>query len=369
MRERTRQQFDPVGSGESRTLWVLLAAGSGLYGVVMTAAGWGRTAVPWLAVAGALLAVAAAVLVITATSPRRAPFTRLQHLTLHVVALAALGASLWARHEVPFGLGDAFATVTIAGLIAAINPYRPPTELVSHGFTTAIIAGFAVLTAAHGGESGVPALVLALTAVAPIVVTTVGAAVYSETILRILEHTGQRPAPAATEDATAHRDRVVVMSQDAVPLLQRVLEQGEITERDRDDAVRAADALRAVLVSEVNRTWLDAIQSDAAGPRFTVTDPGGLARSLSTPRRTVLRALLAALASEPGFVGGDVELTRGPLHNILTISARFDAAEYTTPPGHPVVSALFTVMRSVFTELESTRARTRVLVTFRYEHD
>lgn len=369
MRERTRQQFDPVGSGESRSLWGLLAAGAAVYAVTMTVAGWERTAVPWLAVAGAMLSVAAAALLIVGTTPRRVPFTRLQHLTVHALALAAMGSSLWARHAVPFELGDAFGTLTIAALVVAMSPYRPPAELVSHGVTTAIIAGFAVLTAVLRVEPAVPPLVLVLTAVAPIMVVTLGAAVYSETILRTLELSRQRLAPATPDDAASHRDRVVVMSQDAVPLLQRILDSGAITEQDRDEAQRAAHALRAVLVSEVNRTWLDAIETEGEGPHFTVTDPGGLARSLSTTRRTVLRALLTALASEPGFRGGDVELTRGPLHNILTVSARYDASEYTTPPGHPVVSALLTVMRSVFTELESTRAQTRLLVTFRYEHD
>src|SRR5690606_28989590 len=135
---------------------------------------------------GAMLSVAAAALLIFGTTSRRVPFTRLQHLVVHVVALAAMGASLWARHAVPFELGDAFGTLTIAALVVAMSPYRPPAELVSHGVTTAIIAGFAVLTAVLRVEPAVPPLVLVLTAVAPIMVVTLGAAVYSETILRTL---------------------------------------------------------------------------------------------------------------------------------------------------------------------------------------
>ena len=159
------------------------------------------------------------------------------------------------------------------------------------------------------------------------------------------------------------------MTQDAIPLLQRVLDRGTITTQDRADATRAANSLRAMLVAEINRTWLDASQENNPGARFTITDPDALARELTATRRTVLRALLDSFANEPGFDGGNVTLARHPHRNHLTIQANFDATEYTTPPGHPVVSALLAVMRSVYTELDSTRTQTRVLVTFGYDPD
>jgi len=233
----------------------------------------------------------------------------------------------------------------------------------------AILAGFIVLTAVLRSDTTLPALVLVITAVAPILALTTAAATYTESLIRAIEKTGARRDAPAEADTRAHRDRVGVMTRDAMPLLQRILERGSITSADRADAKATAQSLRSMLVEEANRTWLDAAQDNSAGPRFTVTDPDALASELTATRRTVLRALLDSLASEPGFTGGDVTLTRGPIRNHLRIGATFNADEYTTPPGHPVVSALLTVMRSVFTELDTSRTQTRVLVTFGYERE
>lgn len=368
MRERTRQQFDPVGSAESRSLWVLLAAGAAVYAVVMVVVDWPFDGNPALAAVGAGLSAAAAVLVIVWTTPSRSRFTRQRHLAVHTVALAALAASVWARHGSEFDLGAGFTSTVIAGLIVAMSPYRPPAELVAVGVSTGLIAGFILLTAVQSTNPTLPALVLVIVGVTPIIVITVGAATYTETILRSIENAEhvRSAAPSPAADPVAQRDRVTVMTQDAIPLLQRVLDASSVTSGDRSDAAAAAESLRAMLVAEVNRTWLDASQGVGDGPRFTVTDPGSLARDLPAYRRTVLRALLAALGNEPGFTGGSITITGHPTDNRITIDASYDATEYMTPPGHPLVSALLAVMRSVFTEHESSRSQTRVLVIFGY---
>src|SRR5690606_29994093 len=147
MRERTRQQLDPVGTSESRLLWVLLAAGSGAYAVAMTISGWTPHTQPWLAILGAALAVVAAALTIAWTAPGRAPFTRLKRLGVHATPVTSMGAIAWSNRPAPLELGDAFGTFVIAGLIVALSPYRPPSETGAHGAATAILAGFIVLTA------------------------------------------------------------------------------------------------------------------------------------------------------------------------------------------------------------------------------
>lgn len=370
MRERTRQQRDPVGSTESRRLWVLLAAGSAAYAVAMTALAWPTTRHHWLAILGALLAVVAAWLAIHWTSDGRSPFTRHQHLAVHVLALAATACALWARHDNAFDINVASFTFTIAGLIFALSPYRPPNELIAAGGTTAMIAGFLVLCRVHPSAHALPDLVLTITAITPIIALTIGAATYTESILRSIE-SARHHSRALTHhpEENDHRDRVTVMTKDALPLLQRVLESNAITPRDRDNANHAADTLRGMLVSEINRTWLRASQDDRPGPRFIIDDTDSLARTLTATQRTVLRALLDAFANEPGFTGGHLSLTRDGSHHRLTIEAAFDATEYATPPGHPVVSSLLDVMRRVFTEHESHRTQSRVLVAFGYEQE
>ncbi|HRQ00435.1 MAG TPA: hypothetical protein PK781_08230, partial [Terrimesophilobacter sp.] len=258
MRERTRAKLDPLGSGESRTLWVLLAGSTGVYATVMTIAHWTVTPNPGFAIAGTGLAVLAAALTIWWTAPRRSPFTGRRHVGIHITALLAMAATLWAQNHATFDVGDAYPVFIITGLVVAMSPYRPPTELVAVGVTSTVIAGFLVLIRVLGSDTTLPALVLAVIAVSPILALTAAAATYTETILRTIErarHSRQIPTASDTE---APPDRVTAMTRDTLPLLQRILKTGTITRADRVAAIRAAAVLRATLVAEVNRTWLDA---------------------------------------------------------------------------------------------------------------
>lgn len=369
MRERTRAQLDPVGSSENRTLWVLAAAGTGVYAIIMTIAHWANTNNHTLAVVGAALTVTAAALAIRWTAPRRDGFTARRHLSIHIIALAGMAATLSAQHPHSFEFGDAYTAFIIAGLIVTMSPYRPPTELIAVGTASAIIAGLLLLIRVTASNPDLPPFVVVLTAIAPIVVLTAAFASYTDTILRAIEETSRTQGDTTEADTGTALDRVTVMTNDAIPLLQRILNTNTITRADRTAASRTSDTLRATLVAEINRTWLDASQHDHTRPHFTINDPTGLARELTPTRRTVLRALLGALANEPGFTGGNITLTQHTERNHLTIEAAYNATEYTTPPGHPVVSALLDLMRSVFTEIESSRAQYRVLVTFGYEKD
>lgn len=368
--ERTRQQRDPVGTNDIRRSGVLLCLA--MFGVLVlsTVSGWQTVDQPLLAVASVVIATGAITLTLVWTSVAHAPFTRRRHLAVHALMLLAMALSVWSRQEGVYTHHDDPAPYVLAGLVVAMSSYRPAREIVVTGVASAVVAGLLIFVAVHEPATVLPPVVYTLSTVAVLIGISIGGAVFSEAIVSSIEdrrrQANARPITLADDDPRQH-DRITVLSRDALPLMQRVLARGSVTSVDRAAAKDAARALRSILATEVDRTWLAASQEKGGGARFTIVDPDSLATGMESTRRTVLRAMLDAFANEPGFVGGAVTLHREGSRATLTIEAEFNAAEYMTPPGHPVVSAVLSIMGSVFTELKSSRGQARVLVKFGYE--
>lgn len=367
--ERTRQQRDPVGTNDIRRASTLLCFV--MFGVLMLSlvVGWPTVAQPLLVLASTVVATGAIALTFVWTSVAHAPFTRRRHLAIHALMLLAMAMSVWSRQEGVYVHHDDATPYVLAGLVIAMSNYRPARELVVTGLASAVVAGLLTLIAVLGSAAMLPPVVYTASTVAVLVGVSLGGAVFSEAIVSSIddrESQARDQAMTFVSDPREH-DRVTVLSRDALPLMRRVLEQGSVTGADRAAAMEAGLALRAILATEVDRTWLAASQEKGDRPRFAITDPDSLANGMEPTRRTVLRAMLDAFANEPGFVGGTVTLNREGRRATLTIEALFNAAEYMTPPGHPVVSAVLSIMGSVFTELQSSRGQARVLVKFAYE--
>lgn len=371
MLERTRQQLDPVGTNDIHRTWVLLCAATFGVTVLVTVQDWSTVAHPLLAIASGVVLAGVMALVLVWTSASFAPFTRNRHLAVHSLMLVVMALSVWSRHPEVYTSGYDLSPFIIGVLAIVMSNYRPAQELAVMGITSATIAGFLILVEVQETETARLALAYLLPAVTPILALSFGAAVFVEGIVSSIEdrrrRAGAGPLVLGIDDEPAQHDRITVLSRDALPLMQRVLEQDAITPADREEADRVSSSLRSILIAEADRTWLVTSQEKRDGPRFTIVDPAGLATEMESTRRTVLRAMLDAFASEPGFVGGTVTLEPGARLATLTIAAEFNAAEYTTPPGHPVVSAVLTVMGSVFTEIETSRGQASVLVRFGYE--
>lgn len=371
MLERTRQRLDPVGANDAHRTWVLLCIATFGFVVLSTAQGWPSVAHPPLAISSLVVSAGAIALVLVWTSAPFAPFTGHRHLAVHSIMLVAMSLSVWSRYSDVYTHTHDPLPFVIGVLGVVMSNYRPAQEIAVLGITSATITGFLVLVKVQETAAEPAALAYVLPAVTPILALSFGAAMFVGGIVTSLEdrqrRASARPLMSSAGDAPAQHDRITVLSRDALPLMQRVLEHGVITRADRDEAARMSTSLRSILVTEADRTWLVTSQETRNGPSFTIIDRSGLANELESTRRTVLRAMLDAFASEPGFVGGTVRLEPGPRAATLTIAAEFDAAEYTTPPGHPVVSAVLTVMSSVFTEIETSRGQASVLVKFGYE--
>lgn len=371
MLERTRQQLDPVGTNDVHRTWVLLGIAIFGFVVLSTVQGWSSVAHPQLAISSVVVSAGAIALVLVWTSAASAPFTGNRHLAVHSIMLVAMALSAWSRYSEFYTHSQDPLPFAIGALAVVMSNYRPAHEVVVLGITSATIAGFLVLIEVNETTTEPSVLAYVLPSVTPILALSFGAAMFTGGIVAAIEdrqrRASVRPLTLGSDDGPAQHDRIAVLSQDALPLMQRLLERGLITRTDREEAARVSTSLRSVLVTEVGRTWLVASQEVHNGPRFTIIDPSGLANEMESTRRTVLRAMLDAFASEPGFVGGMVTLESGTRAATLTIAAEFNAAEYTTPPGHPVVSAVLTVMSSVFTEIETSRGQASVLVKFGYE--
>lgn len=372
MLERTRQQLDPVGTNDVHRTWVLVCIATFGFVLLATVQGWSTVAHPLLAISAVMVSAGAIALVLVWTSAPFAPFTGNRHLAVHGIMLVAMALSVWSRYSGVYTDNHDPSPFVIGILAVVMSSYRPARELAVLGVTSATIAGFLVLIEVQETPTALPALVYLLPAVTPILALSFGAATFTGGIVTAIEdrrrRASARPLTLGLDDEPAQHDRITVLSREALPLMQHVLEHGVITRADREEAVRVAASLRSILITEADRTWLVTSQEMRNGPRFAISDRAGLANGMESTRRTVLRAMLDAFASEPGFVGGTVTLEPGTRAATLTIAAEFNAAEYTTPPGHPVVSAVLTVMSSVFTEIETSRGQASVLVKFGYEN-
>jgi hypothetical protein len=124
--------------------------------------------------------------------------------------------------------------------------------------------------------------------------------------------------------------------------------------------------VRAVMVAEVDRTWLDMIVDQLPrGEDPLLHDPGRLAPGMSMEQRTGLRALLVALSAssrvEPGslrlWIREDGPSARVDLYAVLRQMDGSARAEF---------GPFLAVMRTVFPDLKVEMSAAAVTVRFSY---
>ncbi|BDI21517.1 hypothetical protein [Herbiconiux sp. L3-i23] len=310
---RTLQRADPLGALAGRQLILAAAVAVAGFAIVLTIAS-GERIVNWpLAVVAVMLAGVAACYLVVLTHPR---FGALGRTVTVAVLLFGMAAHLV---EVVSVWGSApgvtmWGPYTSALLLLALVPYRPIAEIV---VGTVVVAIWVVaLTAIQETVSETPVVpgLPTLIAVTPVLALPAGGAAFVHRVLGFLDR--WRAGALAASEAEARRQetaitravqqtRVSILNRDVVPFYSGLVERGAIADDDIARAGRLAGSLRAVMLADTERSWLDELITpqrfaDGAVVPSRVDDRDGLAGAMDLDQRTALRALIGAVRDLPG---------------------------------------------------------------------
>ncbi len=374
MTESTMQRWDPVSGLRARSVAYVLAPLAFLFASAMTIAGPTPTASAWAAGAALVALGAACALLMVESDPLRAPYSRAAHLgviglglgavLLNAIAMSGEGLHHPREHWGPIAFGM---------LVVAHTPFRPSREIVLLGLFGAAWAGWATSLDPH--LHAVPAGLSPVIGAGPVVGLTVFAALLADSMIRALRRWHEVVTPAARAlvakrregiSRTVRQQQVTALNQEAVPFLFRLLESGQTTDGDREEALRIADGVRASLVAASEQSWLDELFERELG-LGRVDDPEFLAEAMAPDQRTALRALIVAVARHPGFHASAFDLRLRSDHG----RAEVTVVAMVRGPEHAVRSEFapyFAVMRVVFTDLQIDGEHPLRRLKFSYGH-
>jgi hypothetical protein len=378
------QQLDPVGSYGSRPITLVIS----LVIVVLAA---GATVLNWSVVSDppaaflAIVATSGSVLGITFwSSPLRAPFRWSGFLTVVIAAGLSLVLCALSTWNTSSDLVEEWAPITVGLILVQLSSYRPSRELVIVTILGGVIAG--CLAVFHPTSAGfvLPPVVRVLDAALPLVALGAGATAYSSVMVRSLGQwyarsgiTERAVSPAMKDRIvrSVHDDRVSIINHTVVPFFSEMLERGVVTDDDWARARSIAGTIRAAMVADVDRSWLDSIMDHLAEERADSTVPGSevvqdphrAASAMTTEQRIVVRAVVIALFDHPGFDpdGFAILITREGSTAVVTLTAKLDDDESVTRSG---LAPYFAVLRIAFGDLHLTFQRQVLTLKFSYDH-
>ena len=381
-RERTVQQRDPLAAMVGRPTAYLAASSMTLYAAFMTWVNRSDITHPWLAVLALALVAAAGVVLCVASSPLRAPLvSRTLVLVVSATLLAHLASAL-SMWESDSYIRDDWGPPAIGIFIVAFAPYRPAKDLATAGVLSAIFAAVVALAQSNAFVTEVPAGVFVVIAVTPILTLSIAAAAFVDVLVRSLDRWRVRSKRAfslmsdesgAAIARSVQQDSVTILNQDVVPFFTELLGGETVDEATRERARQISTAVRATMIADVDRTWLDAVVDHAARVSGTspavstlVRDERRLAEYMSADERTALRALIVAIhshcAAEPFSATIDISDAGTRCDAVVHIasgnphgSIRADLAPY------------LAVLRVVFGDLQVEHEAADVTLRFSYE--
>jgi hypothetical protein len=381
-RAQSYQQLDPVGGYSIRPITLVMSVGILVFSIIATAWDWAAATMPEFAV-GAVLACAAAVGSVTYWSnPLRAPFPRLASLVAAAAGTASMVFSALSTWGGPVIQG--WGPVVLGLIILQLGSYRPPRELLLITLSSAAVAAFLAAVRPGTIEYGKPHLVVIVEAAFPLLSLGLASQAYASFLARSLGQASpamefpETVANAQLRDEIARsvqQDRVTILDRSVIPFLTAVLERNEIRAEDQQDAAAIADAIRTLMIADVDRSWLDSV-IEGIGPRLdgvpllgseVIQDDDRAAGSMTPKHRTVVRALLVALFAHPGFDpdGFGILLERRGSLSAFMLTAKLDGEESLLRSG---LGVYFAVLRLVFTDLQVTFDSPTVTLRFSYDH-
>lgn len=376
LRERAFQQLDPLGALTGRPVSIAAGVGIPLFAAVMTAANHADVVRPVAALL-ALVAIGAAGVVLTvASDPLRAPFRRRTQLVVTGLAMLAWALSALSTWGANRFLRDDWGPIAVGLILLALSQYRPPVEIAATGGAAALLMGVVALPQAHMFVTPVQPLLYSVVTMTPVLALSLASAAFGQQLVEALDHWQQRARRAVDAVAdvntgwiarSVQQDRVTILNRDIIPFFSDVLQRDDLTAADRERARGIAAAIRAIMVAEADRTWLDLTVEQTIGAGVPVEDPARLASTMARDQRTCLRALLVALGQNPAFERDDFRITldgsgRTAHVTLLATLATGEGA------ARSELAPFIAVLRVVFRDVKVESFPPALALRFSYEH-
>ena len=272
---------------------------------------------------------------------------------------------------------DDWGTIAVGATCLILCPYRPPREQVIAAVLASLFAGVVVLVQAPTFVSGIPVFAYVVMALTPLLCMALASAAFASIVLRMLRRWQSRANRAVRALAEEHRegitrsvqqDRVTILNRDVVPFFTAVLGQDELTDADRERALEISNSIRASVVADVDRTWLDVVVGQASKGALAdvVVDRHRVATAMTTDQRTAMRALLVAILSHRGFErdGFSLAITDAGSRADGVIHASFTPAD---PARRAEFAPYLAIFHVVFVDLVVDLAPASVTVRFSYD--
>jgi len=363
------QDLNPLGSVGSWELAIVLGLATWSYAVLSTLAGRAAVSHHDQMLLALVLVTVAVVLSIVASAPKNGGFARFDFVLIVSLALgAALLQGNASKGGVP-SIATDWGPLALAGVLAGASSFRPQVDQLWAGFVAATV--IAVAMTVKGLQSsppyGLPYFVI--TAVAPIVIVTIGQSAYTRHAIRSLnawrlgcEQTREHmltfvPSRAARKIG---QDFFAEFSVDVQPLLARILGSGVITEVDARLAAAAAERIRIRLVGIAQQTWLERLP-------VTVQDPERVAEKFDDSARAAITALVNGLTVH-GVSDVMIQLTSRPGSQLISTRV---AGVHSQPRFvlRTQIAPILRVMYVVFSNVTVVYGTTKITLQFDYGVD
>ncbi|MGV8876626.1 MAG: hypothetical protein ACOH1K_03845 [Rhodoglobus sp.] len=376
----TIQQLDPLGTLDGRPLSIAAAVAVLAVSTVMTSVNSDSITNPVLAVAAlALIGVASATLIVTISSLRTL-FSRAMHsvvIGLLVLAYALSSASLGGA---ALPMTNYWGTVIIGAMCLALAPYRPVAQQITVGVLASIVVGTIGLVSATFLKPDAPMALVFLASMTPVLTMALGGAAFTgslaHTHLRWVTHAQgaahrQREGQQLGVERSVQQDHITILNRDVVPLFTELAERGTISEADRARAAKHSESIRRLMVTEVNRSWLEAVVAHTFGALDDgdrVRDPHRLAALMTASQRAALRTAIQAVAIGTELSRESVRLVIEKTESgaVVIVTAAVLSSESVL---RSTLAPYLAVLRVVFTGLQTSYRSPALTVRFTYDTD
>lgn len=344
-REATLQQRAPIDSVGFTRLFAIGAAVLSVLIAILTTAGEADQVSNWpLEIVAILVLSGTGVYFVWAASPFRAPFRRQTAaviMSLTVICFVLDESAQLGHNRV---VHDDWGLVVIPFYLFVMASVRPVWEIIFAGVAGTAVVGAIAIVISPFVSTQTPPLLRALVAISSLVPAAAGATVFARHAMRKLASDEEiDPRPAVERDLmrlSVQQENIAQLDGGVVPLLTEVLAAGTLTAADGRRARQLAKNLRATLVADLSRDWLQ-----EAG--LEVSDPHSYADRMTPEQRTTLRGVINAMPLKSRTHPGTVQITGQDLDAVIEMRLPL----HRRPTG-PRLAPAVVMLRTVFTRAE-----------------
>lgn len=357
------ENVDPLSAAAARPLTVVVAVSMVVLAILDSVTKADQvTSLAFLVVTFVIL-VTAMIFLVDRTRLSRPGWSRASALVLQGLLVLLMISAALATWGGNVAVRDDWAPLVVALTLFALTSYRSPAELaIWTGVHTGVAAVLGLLQSPFA-QTPLPAPLFAISGSVVILIIGSAAVGYARSMngsVLSWEKRAWRRAESLAREARGGVARSVRQQQisragrDAMPVLDRVVERGEVTTADRDEAAERAASIRRTLVDAVQRSWSRELVDELIArrpelaPTVTIDDPADAGRAGTLEERTLIRAMLSAVMDAVGTVRIDLAIAppaagRGLSVRITAVSER--PAEEVRDDLSPLIAAVRGLVR------------------------